>query len=63
LAQYTIPEPTDTEKIGSVFIIGQALEADVRTTGDRPINNADAAAMQAAEARVTRHGDLTQGGL
>jgi Seed maturation protein len=63
LAQYTVPEPTDTDKTGGAFTIGQALEAAIRTAGDRPINKADAAAVQAAEARVTRHGNLLRSQL
>lgn len=63
MAQYTVPEPIGADKTVGAFTIGQALEAAARTAGDKPIDKADAAAVQAAEAKATRHGNLTQGGI
>ncbi|KAK4257950.1 hypothetical protein QN277_007472 [Acacia crassicarpa] len=49
----------DTEKL----TIGEALEATVHTVGDKPVEQSDAAAIQAAEMRATGRNEITPGGL
>lgn len=43
--------------------IGEALEASAQTAGDRPIDQSDAAAIQAAEVRATGSSVISPGGL
>ncbi|KAI3993057.1 hypothetical protein MKX01_009800 [Papaver californicum] len=43
--------------------IGEALEAIALTAGDKPVNQSDAAAIQAAEVRETRRNVITPGGI
>ncbi|OIT03953.1 PREDICTED: late embryogenesis abundant protein D-34-like [Nicotiana attenuata] len=43
--------------------IGEALEAVALTAGDKPIEQSDAAAIQAAEVRATGVGELMPGGI
>ncbi len=43
--------------------IGEALEASAQTAGDRPIDQSDAAAIQAAEVRATGSNVISPGGL
>lgn len=47
----------------NAITIGEALEAAVHTAGDRPVDQSDAAAIQAAEARATGSSVITPGGL
>ncbi|XP_028792260.1 late embryogenesis abundant protein D-34-like [Neltuma alba] len=43
--------------------IGEALEATAHTVGDKPVEQSDAAAIQAAEMRATGRNEITPGGL
>ncbi|XP_054820721.1 late embryogenesis abundant protein D-34-like [Prosopis cineraria] len=43
--------------------IGEALDATVHTVGDKPVEQSDAAAIQAAEMRATGRHEITPGGL
>lgn len=43
--------------------IGEALEASAQTAGDRPVDQSDAAAIQAAEVRATGSNVIVPGGL
>ncbi|KAJ0092879.1 hypothetical protein Patl1_25360 [Pistacia atlantica] len=43
--------------------IGEALEATAQTAGDKPVDQSDAAAIQAAEVRATGTNVVTSGGL
>ena len=43
--------------------IGEALEATAHTVGDKPVEQSDAAAIQAAEMRATERNEITPGGL
>lgn len=43
--------------------IGEALEATAQTAGDKPVDQSDAAAIQAAEVRATGTNVITPGGL
>lgn len=47
----------------NAITIGEALEAAVHTAGDKPVDQSDAAAIQAAEARATGSSVITPGGL
>lgn len=47
----------------SAITIGEALEATARTAGDKPVDQSDAAAIQAAEVRATGSNIITPGGL
>ncbi|KAL5070090.1 hypothetical protein RYX36_020977 [Vicia faba] len=47
----------------SALTIGEALEATSYTLGDKPVEQSDAAAIQAAEARATGSNVITPGGL
>ncbi|KAI9089685.1 hypothetical protein K1719_028978 [Acacia pycnantha] len=49
----------DTAKL----TIGEALEATAHTVGDKPVEQSDAAAIQAAEMRATGRNEITPGGL
>lgn len=43
--------------------IGEALEVSALTAGDKPIEQSDAAAMQAAEMRATGRNEIAPGGV
>lgn len=43
--------------------IGEALEATALSIGDKPIDQSDAAAIQAAEMRATGTNEITPGGV
>lgn len=43
--------------------IGEALEASAVSAGDKPINQSDAAAIQAAEVRATGENNIIPGGI
>lgn len=43
--------------------IGEALEATAQTAGDKPVDQSDAAAIQAAEVRATASNVIVPGGL
>lgn len=47
----------------SKITIGEALEACAQSAGNRPVDQRDAAAIQAAEARATGSNVITPGGL
>lgn len=47
----------------SAITIGEALEATARTAGEKPVDQSDAAAIQAAEVRATGSNVITPGGL
>ena len=47
----------------SAITIGEALEATAKTAGDKPVDQSDAAAIQAAEVRATGSNVITPGGL
>ncbi|KAK9671943.1 hypothetical protein RND81_12G065600 [Saponaria officinalis] len=51
------------EQSGTTITIGEALEAVAATTGDKPVEQSDAAAIQAAEVRATGSNVITPGGL
>ncbi|XP_050372490.1 late embryogenesis abundant protein D-34-like [Argentina anserina] len=68
IGQYVQPTPI-TQLPGGGFMqqntitIGEALEASAQTAGDRPIEQSDAAAIQAAEVRATGSNVIIPGGL
>lgn len=47
----------------SAITIGEALEASAQTAGNRPVDQSDAVAIQAAEVRATGGNVITPGGL
>ncbi|OMO80741.1 Seed maturation protein [Corchorus capsularis] len=47
----------------SAITIGEALEATAHTAGNKPVDQSDAAAIQAAEVRATGSNVITPGGL
>uniref|UniRef100_A0A7N0ZTW2 SMP domain-containing protein n=1 Tax=Kalanchoe fedtschenkoi TaxID=63787 RepID=A0A7N0ZTW2_KALFE len=68
LGQYVQPVPVQNPEAAAVMdqsaiTIGEALEAAVTTAGDKPIDQSDAAAIQAAEVRATGSNLLAPGGL
>ncbi|XP_008797343.2 late embryogenesis abundant protein D-34-like [Phoenix dactylifera] len=48
---------------GDAFTIGEALEATAMTAGEKPVDQSDAAAIQAAEARATGLNEVLPGGV
>lgn len=52
-----------TEVESDAVTIGEALEAAVLTAGDKPVDEGDAAAIQAAEVRATGLGHVVPGGV
>ena len=48
---------------GDKITIGEALEAVAATAGDKPVEQSDAAAIQAAEVRATGSNLITPGGV
>ncbi|CAN7046896.1 unnamed protein product [Brassica oleracea var. botrytis] len=73
VGQYVEPVPvgttaaTDAETLGlnlqSAITIGEALEAAVQTAGNKPVDQSDAAAIQAAEVRASGTSDIAPGGI
>lgn len=49
--------------VQNAVTIGQALEATAHTAGDKPVDQSDAAAIQAAEVRATGSNVVIPGGL
>ncbi|XP_052188356.1 late embryogenesis abundant protein D-34-like [Diospyros lotus] len=62
-------QPTPVQKnpaaasVEAQMTIGEALEAAAYTAGDRPVDQSDAAAIQAAEVRATGTNVITPGGV
>lgn len=58
---------TDAETLGlnlqSAITIGEALEAAVQTAGNKPVDQSDAAAIQAAEVRASGTSVIAPGGI
>nr|GEX22108.1 hypothetical protein [Tanacetum cinerariifolium] len=52
-----------TESVGGQVTIGEALEAAAISAGEKPIEQSDAAAIQAAEVRATGRMQITPGGV
>ncbi|EOY05695.1 Late embryogenesis abundant protein D-34 isoform 2 [Theobroma cacao] len=67
LGQYVQATPVPTTQIGVIqqtaITIGEALEATAQTTRDKPVDQSDAAAIQAAEVRATGSNVIIPGGL
>ncbi|VAI26641.1 unnamed protein product [Triticum turgidum subsp. durum] len=65
MAQFTVPVPgAGVEEATDAVTIGEALQAAAQTSaGERPVDLADAAAVQAAETRATGLGGLIPGGV
>ncbi|KAJ0034494.1 hypothetical protein Pint_24810 [Pistacia integerrima] len=68
VGQYVQPRPVaQTVAVSAVqqgaITIGEALEATAQTAGDKPVDQSDAAAIQAAEVRATGANVVTSGGL
>ncbi|KAF9606225.1 hypothetical protein IFM89_023808 [Coptis chinensis] len=55
--------PTSNIVIESKITIGEALEATALAAGDKPVDQGDVAAIQAAEVRATRRNVITPGGV
>ncbi|VFQ86206.1 unnamed protein product [Cuscuta campestris] len=49
--------------VSDKITIGEALEATAISAGDKPVDQSDAAAIQAAEARATGLGEILPGGI
>ncbi|KAF7070083.1 hypothetical protein CFC21_075639 [Triticum aestivum] len=65
MAQFTVPVPgAGVEEATDAVTIGEALQAAAQTSaGERPVDLADAAAVQAAETRATGLGGVVPGGV
>ncbi|CAF2128459.1 unnamed protein product [Brassica napus] len=67
VGQYVEPRPVSTAAMGvsvqSKITIGQALEATVHTAGKKPVDQSDAAAIQAAEVRASSNNVIAPGGV
>ncbi|CAD5323841.1 unnamed protein product [Arabidopsis thaliana] len=73
VGQYVEPRPVATaaameaEVVGlslqSAITIGEALEATVQTAGNKPVDQSDAAAIQAAEVRACGTNVIAPGGI
>lgn len=69
MGQYVEPHPViaaaatagDVEEVA--ITIGEALAATALTAGEKPVEQSDAAAIQAAEARATSCSIVNPGGL
>lgn len=55
--------PTAGRVEQGAITIGEALETTAQTAGDKPVDQSDAAAIQAAEVRATGSTVTTPGGL
>lgn len=66
VAQYVEPPVPMASPGGALdrdaITIGEALEASALTAGDKPIEQSDAAAIQAAEMRATGRNEIAPGG-
>lgn len=58
---------TEADVVGlnlqSAITIGEALEATVQTAGNKPVDQSDAAAIQAAEVRASGSNVVAPGGI
>lgn len=68
IGQYAEPTPVEMKNpAGSLdynaITIGEALEASALSAGDKPVDQSDAAAIQAAEVRATGRNVITPGGV
>lgn len=68
VGQYVQPTPVQTvpsnqARNSTAITIGEALEATAHTAGDKPVEQSDAAAIQAAEVRATGTNEIAPGGL
>ncbi|XVE81627.1 hypothetical protein DITRI_Ditri15bG0080200 [Diplodiscus trichospermus] len=67
VGQYVEPTPVLISQVGVIqqtaITIGEALEATAQTAGDKPVDQSDAAAIQAAEVRATGSNVIIPGGL
>ncbi|KAJ1423817.1 Late embryogenesis abundant protein [Sesbania bispinosa] len=67
VGQFVEPMPVQAGRIGvvqeSAITIGEALEATAQTVGNKPVDQSDASAIQAAEVRATGSNVVTPGGL
>lgn len=68
LRQYITPDPVQMRSPASALdrdaiTIGEALEATALSTRDKPVEQSDAAAIQAAEVRDTGRNVITPGGV
>lgn len=58
-----VPQTVAKTMLQSAITIGEALEATARTCGNKPVDQSDAAAIQAAEVRATGTTTIIPGGL
>lgn len=67
VGQYVEPTPVQPGLDGAVresaITIGEALEATAHVVGDKPVEQSDAAAIQAAEVRATGNNVISPSGL
>ena len=67
VGQHTEPTPVQPGRAravgNSAITIGEALEATAQTVGEKPVDQSDAAAIQAAEVRATGNNVIVPGGL
>ncbi|KAK7280116.1 hypothetical protein RJT34_25178 [Clitoria ternatea] len=67
VGQFIEPTPVQAGRASAVrdsaITIGEALEAAAQTVGDKPVDQSDAAAIQAAEVRATGNNVTQPGGL
>ncbi|XP_057736480.1 late embryogenesis abundant protein D-34-like [Arachis stenosperma] len=67
VGQYVEPTPVQSSRASAVresaITIGEALEATAQTVGSKPVEQSDAAAIQAAEVRATGSNVIQPGGL
>ncbi|XP_023906079.2 late embryogenesis abundant protein D-34 [Quercus suber] len=66
VGKYVQSMPTQEAVLGIVqspITIGEALEATVQSAGAKPVDQSDAAAIQAAEARATGSDTIIPGGI
>lgn len=57
------PPPPTAGVVSDHITIGEALEATAISAGDKPVDQSDAAAIQAAEVRATGLGEVLPGGV
>lgn len=57
------PKSATTAAADDAVTIGEALEATALSAGDKPVDQSDAAAIQAAEVRATGLGHVVPGGV
>nr|XP_010917735.1 late embryogenesis abundant protein D-34 [Elaeis guineensis] len=69
VGKYEEPAPVGTGTMpaavqqGDAITIGEALETTAMTAGEKPVEQSDAAAIQAAEVRATRTNEVPPGGV